>query len=112
MILRTLDKSPGKPVSHDPSLIKKLLVDEGVLPGITGISHISLTAGSNVDMHVHDNGYEVFYCIDGNAVAVVGDKRLNIEAGSCLIVEPGEPHGFGEIQTDTGLLYFFLLKPH
>lgn len=98
-------------MSHDPSLIKKLLVDEGVLPGITGISHILLQAGSGVGMHAHDNGFEVFYCIGGNAIAVAGDKRLSIEAGSCLIVEPGEPHGFDEIQTDTELLYFFLLRP-
>jgi len=106
----TLAESPGVPVSHDPSLIKKLLVRDGVLPGIRGLSHIVLSADLSVETHIHDKVYEVFYCIGGRAVAVVGNNRLTLEAGHCLIVEPGEPHSFENISEDTELLYFSLQK--
>jgi mannose-6-phosphate isomerase-like protein (cupin superfamily) len=104
----TLRDSPRKPVSHDPTLIKSLLVDDNVLPGIKGISHIMLPKGSNVETHVHEDGHEVFYIIGGKAIALAGKEKLGIGPGHCLIVEPGEPHGFIEIQEDTEMLYIFL----
>jgi quercetin dioxygenase-like cupin family protein len=107
----TLEGSPQRPVSHDPSLIKSLLVDRGVLPGIGGISRILLPSGSRVEEHVHENGYEVFYLISGEAAALVGKEKLSLGPGHCLIVEPGEPHGFDDIGEDAELLYFFLEKP-
>jgi len=104
----TLADSPQMPVSHDPSLIKRLIVEEGVLPRIRGISHIKLPAGTSVDAHVHEEGYEVFYCMGGRAVAVIGGQELEMGEGHCLIVEPGEPHGFNAVAEQADLLYFFL----
>lgn len=104
----TLKDSPQRPVSHDPSLIKTLIVDDGVLPGIKGISRIVLPAGKNVEMHTHQHGYEVFYIIGGTATALVEQETLSLGPGHCLIVEPGEAHGFSEITEDTEMLYFFL----
>lgn len=107
----TLKDSPQRPVSHDPSLIKRLIAGEGILPGIRGISHIVLPVGSSVESHVHEMGYEVFYCIRGEGVAFVDDGEVPMGEGHCLVVEPGEPHGFKSVSHDMELLYFFLDKP-
>lgn len=107
----TVNNSPQIPVSHDPSLIKRLIVEGDVLPGIKGISHIVLPAGATVESHIHEKGYEVFYCISGNSLAIVDEEELPIGEGHCLIVEPGESHGFKVISDDLELLYFFLEKP-
>lgn len=103
----TLNESPRRPVSHDPSLKKSLIVDDGVLPGIRGMSHIVLPGGASVEAHSHTDGYEVFYCLAGRALATVGEEEVKLEAGHCLIVEPGESHGF-DITEETTLLYFFV----
>ena len=105
----TLKDSPEVPVSHDPSLIKRLLVEEGGLPGLKGLSHIVMPAGASVGAHSHPEGYEVFYCIRGNASVLMGDASVTLGPGHCLVVEPGEPHGF-EVMDETELLYLFLLK--
>ena len=104
----TVNTSPRLPVSHDPSLIKTLLLGNDTLPGIGGFSHIVLPARTKVDRHVHNNGYEVFYCIGGEATAFVEDRELLLESGHCLVIEPGETHGFRKIARDTELLYFFV----
>lgn len=98
------------PVSHDPSLIKNLLLKEDELPGTRGLSHIVFRPGTVVGTHSHPEGREIFYCIRGRLSVTVAEREVQLSGGHCLMVEPGEPHSFHHVTEETELVYFFLLS--
>jgi quercetin dioxygenase-like cupin family protein len=44
--------------------------------------------------HFHAEMYEVYLVARGKSTAVVDDQTVRLEAGSVLVVEPGEVHTF------------------
>ncbi len=109
MKLVSLDNTPFSPVSHDPQLKKRVLMGEG-FSCIKHISHIVLRPGDSAVEHVHDDGYEVFYCIRGETVFTVRGGDVTIRGGDLFIVEPGEAHSIVRVAEDTELVYFFAFR--
>lgn len=101
----SLDSSPFKPVSHDPGLKKRVIVTEG-FSCIKHVSHIVLEPGSTASLHSHADAFEVFYCVRGRAVFSIGEKKVPLKKGDCLVVEPHEEHAIKEVPEETELLYF------
>ncbi|MFQ5585463.1 MAG: cupin domain-containing protein [Thermodesulfobacteriota bacterium] len=100
-----LDRTPFEPVSHDPSLQKRVLIRDS-LPGIKGLSSIVLTPGDDVPVHHHHDAYEVFYVLRGRLLFAVNAEDLLLKQGECLVVEPGEPHSIDIVHEESELLYF------
>lgn len=98
-----------EPVSHDPSLMKKVMVPHDMLPGIRSFSHIVLPAGAHVGEHSHAEGYEVFFCIRGVIDFTVNGESIVFSSGECLVAEPGEVHSL-DVREKTEMVYFFVLK--
>jgi len=108
MRLHQLNDIPFEPVSHNPELKKQVLVREGV-SCIRNFSHITFKPGDAAVEHVHGEGYEIFYLIRGEIVVTVSGKGVALNEGSCLVVEPGEPHALRAI-TEAEMVYFFAFK--
>jgi mannose-6-phosphate isomerase-like protein (cupin superfamily) len=104
MKLFSLDGTLYEPVSHDPGLKKKVLARDA-LPFVSQISHIILQIGSSVSEHLHNDYFEVFYCIRGNAVFLIKGERVSIKKNHLLIVEPGETHSIPDVIEETEFLY-------
>jgi mannose-6-phosphate isomerase-like protein (cupin superfamily) len=52
-----------------------------------------LNAGSGIPVHRHENADEVLVIQKGRAVAVLGDRRVSVEAGATVFVPRGVWHG-------------------
>lgn len=107
MRLYTLDKAEEKPVSHDPSLKKRVLVAEGV-GCVAHISHIVLRPGSTASLHSHQDTTEVFYCVRGSITFAVNGAPVTLSAGSCLVVEPKEEHAIVEVAVESEMVYMMV----
>jgi len=107
MRLSNLNDIPFEPVSHNPELKKQVLIKEG-FSCIRHFSHIVFKPGDTAVEHTHDQGYEVFYCIRGEILFMVGGKEVLLEGGSFLVVEPREPHSL-RATTEAEMVYFFAL---
>jgi len=105
----SLDSSPYKPVSHDPDLRKRVLMEERHLC-VKHISHISLEPGNSARPHIHPSESEIFYCIKGKALFKVMGKDVAMERGSCLVIEAGEEHSIDKVIEETELLYFHAIS--
>jgi mannose-6-phosphate isomerase-like protein (cupin superfamily) len=103
---------PYMPVSHDPSLKKKILVPDKVLRCIRHISHIVLPEGSRASLHEHREASEVFYCIRGSVRFRIKGTDIDLREGQCLIVEPGEHHSIEDTPEETELVYFMVDGPN
>lgn len=50
--------------------------------------------------HVHTHEHEVIYVIDGVLAVELGEERIDVNAGECLVMPPGIPHRFGNLSDD------------
>jgi quercetin dioxygenase-like cupin family protein len=47
--------------------------------------------------HIHTHEHESIYLIEGVLTVELGDERIELEAGDCLIMPPGIPHRFANL---------------
>jgi mannose-6-phosphate isomerase-like protein (cupin superfamily) len=47
--------------------------------------------------HVHAHEHEAVYVVEGVLTVELGDERLDVHAGECLVMPPGVPHRFGNL---------------
>lgn len=92
------------PVSHNPEIKKKVLV-EGGFSCVKHLSHVVLRPGDTAIEHSHPDASEVFYCIRGQVEFVVSGSPVTLKGGSCLVVEPGEVHSIATVREETELIY-------
>jgi quercetin dioxygenase-like cupin family protein len=98
------DAARQAPVSHDPGLMKRVLVEEPV-SCIRRISHITLNPGDTAKEHAHPDDHELFYCIRGLLTVSVSGESVTLKEGDVLVVDPGEPHSIVEVGAPTEILY-------
>jgi mannose-6-phosphate isomerase-like protein (cupin superfamily) len=61
------------------------------------------------ERHLHRQMAEVYLVAQGTSVAEVDGRRIRLQAGDALLVEPGEVHAFFESSAD--YLHFVLQVP-
>lgn len=100
----TLEDAPERPVSHDPELTKRVLLEEPV-SCIWSISHIVLEHGATATAHTHAGSSEVFYCVRGAVTFSVMGEPVLLRKGHLLVVEPGEEHAIVEVSAASEMVY-------
>jgi quercetin dioxygenase-like cupin family protein len=106
MKLIELKDIPLEPVSHDPQILKQVMIDIGVVPRLTNFSRALIKAGQSVSPHKHDSAYEVLFLLTGKGQLIVDGDKIELSARQCLIVEPGELHSIPEVSEDIDMIYF------
>ncbi len=96
-----------QPVSHNAAIVKNVLVAPGCVPGLMQFSRAVFPPGQTAWAHRHGDMYEIFYFLQGKGVLTVNGQEQHMEAGDCVVIEPGEIHelyngGSGELV----LIYF------
>ncbi|EAU55715.1 cupin domain-containing protein [Mariprofundus ferrooxydans] len=109
MKLVQLAEIDAGPVNHTSGIMRKILLGEGDLPASVRLSHALFKPGESVEMHKHDRLFEVFYVLSGQGQLIVEERPVDIGAGSCFMVEPGEMHALiNDGDVDMALIYFGL----
>jgi mannose-6-phosphate isomerase-like protein (cupin superfamily) len=79
-------------VSHNPEILKKVLIKNGEVPNITQFSRAIIKPGQVASSHIHVDIYEVFLTESGNGEMKIEDEVVAIGPGICITIEPGEAH--------------------
>jgi mannose-6-phosphate isomerase-like protein (cupin superfamily) len=104
-----IDDVVGEAVSHNPDIIKKVLLNEHELPGSVRLSHALFSPGQKASAHRHEGLCEVFYVLSGCGQMIVDNIDYPLEQGSCIVVEAGELHELvNNGEEDMTVLYFGL----
>jgi quercetin dioxygenase-like cupin family protein len=90
--LSKLADLPEQPVSHDPKLIKKVMLNQGDLPHLAYFSQARFAPGQLAAAHSHTDMSEVFLVETGEGVIHIDGKPHPLQVGTCVTVEPGEQH--------------------
>jgi quercetin dioxygenase-like cupin family protein len=111
VIHRALPDCEDRPVSHQPGIFKKVLLESGELPGLTNLSQAVFEPGEFVSGHSHSDMWEIFFVRSGGGRIRIDGVEAALEKDDCWVVEPGEVH---EISNDGDtalvLLYFGLAQ--
>lgn len=67
-----------------------------------------LEPGMNFKPHIHTDCEEVYYFLDGEGEMLVNDNKIQVNKGTCILVEAGESHGL--INTGSTRLRFITVR--
>jgi mannose-6-phosphate isomerase-like protein (cupin superfamily) len=99
-------------VSHDPSIMKQVLLERGDIPHMTHFSIATVAKGKTTTAHSHADLYEAFYVASGSGSIRIDGKATPIESQTIVVVEPGETHEIANTgETDLTLIYFGIESP-
>ncbi|ATX82310.1 Cupin domain-containing protein [Mariprofundus ferrinatatus] len=96
-------------VSHDPDILKRVLLHESELPGSVRFSHATFTPGQKVAAHCHEDICEVFYILSGTCRFTVNGEAVDVREGSVIRIDAGEMHEVINVSNmDLTMIYFGL----
>lgn len=68
--------------------------------------------GRTTNLHIHDQGDELFYVVSGGGTATLGDETEVIEPGDVIFVPRGAVHRIGNLENDEPLrVVYFMDSP-
>src|SRR5919204_1251475 len=110
MKTRSLGAIPVEGVSHNPGIAKRVLLRKGELPHLTQFAQARFAPGQVAFAHAHADMYEVFFVESGVGRITVDGCAHHLEAGSCVVVEPGETHELANIGAMELVVTYFGLE--
>ncbi len=90
MKMISLAELPEEGVSHDPQLLKKVMICESQLPHLKSFARLRMTPGQIAHAHSHDQLYEIFFVEAGEGAINVDGTEHHISQGTCVVFEPSE----------------------
>ncbi len=110
MKLLSLSDIPEESVSHDPQLIKRVMIKNGELPHLKKFAQARFASGQVAHAHSHTDQYEVFLIESGDGIVNVEGQEYHVSAGSCVVFEPGEVHEVTNTGSSELILTYFGLE--
>ena len=109
MIVRNVNKVPGKPMGKDlPGVTKRVMVGKEEGAGNFVTRHFTLETGAATPWHTHDWEHELFI-LEGEGVLVSDDGEQPVRPGDAAYVPPNAEHNFRN--TGDGKLCFLCVVP-
>jgi len=110
MKIANLNELAKLPVSHDPHLLKKVMVQNGVVPHVTGFAQAIVPSLESVSLHAHSDKWEVFLVESGVGVMTVDGQKYPLKPGTCVVIEPDEKHNMANTGKEDLVLTYFGVK--
>jgi quercetin dioxygenase-like cupin family protein len=86
------DEMAWTPVSHDPDILKQVILANGDADNVTQVSQTMLEPGQSTQPHVHKDMTEIYTLLSGNMEFTVDAKRAKVGGPSTVVIHPGEEH--------------------
>ncbi|TAK13457.1 MAG: cupin domain-containing protein [Anaerolineae bacterium] len=103
-----LSELADQPVSHNPAILKKVMLACGDLPVLTNFSQARFGPGQVSPGHIHTDMAEVFFTENGRGEIEVDGVIVVLTPGRCVAVSAGEWHEIRAGEEGLVLTYFGL----
>ena len=101
---------PKEGVSHDPQIVKTVMIRDGEFPHLTKFTQLRMSPGQIAHEHSHADEYEIFLIEAGECLAVVDAKEYNLSAGHCVVFEPLEVHEITSTGSEDLVMTYFGIR--
>lgn len=92
MKISSLYSLESQPNSHNLKISKKVLIQKGQVPHLTNLTQAVFPANELANEHTHQDMYEIFFVEKGTGEVKINGKIIQVQAGDCITVEPGDAH--------------------
>ncbi len=103
----SLQDLPAQPVSHNPEILKRVMIGSGEVDHLTNFSQATLGPGQGTTPHFHATMHEIYLVERGFGRLSIDGRVVNLAAGVCVVVEPGEEHSVTNDGPDDLVLTYF-----
>ena len=103
----SLHDAPPEPVSHNPAILKRVLLRAGQLPPVTQFAQATFAPGQVAPAHAHADMAEVFLVQAGRGTVTVDGVARRLGAGECVAIAPGERHELANDGDEPWVLVYF-----
>ena len=79
-------------VSHNPQILKKVMIQQGQVPNLTNFSQFRAQPGQISPGHSHQDMVEVFLVESGHGQIEIDGQRFKLSPGVCVQVDINEQH--------------------
>ena len=79
-------------VSHDPRILKQVLLRNGEVPALTGFSRAVFRPGQFAPEHSHADMHEVFHVVRGSGTFRIDGAKHAVSSGTTISLAPGQRH--------------------
>ena len=107
MKITNLKNLPIQQVSHNPEIVKKVMLDSQDIPHLTNFSQATFAPGQIASAHSHPDMFEVFFVSAGIGIMRIENKEYNLTPGVCIAIATGETHEVINTGTDNLVLTYF-----
>ena len=111
MKVRSLAGAADGRVSHGTDIAKRVVLGAGDVPTVTNLSQATLAPGQVATGHAHADMWEVFLVVAGGGTMTVDGSTVDLEAGTCVVIEPGEHHELSNTGADDLVVTYFGVVP-
>lgn len=95
-----------EPVSHDPDIMKQVILRNGDADNITQASKATFRPGQRTAPHIHPDMTEIYTLHRGTARLTVAGKTSDAVGPATIVIHPGEMHSLAnESDSDIDLHY-------
>jgi quercetin dioxygenase-like cupin family protein len=92
VIIRNVDGALHEGVSHDPEILKRVLLRRDEVPPVLQYAVTTIAPGQVARSHAHADMFEIFLCNAGKGIISIDGSPHDITDGTLVVVEPGERH--------------------
>jgi mannose-6-phosphate isomerase-like protein (cupin superfamily) len=107
MLQQHLQNCPPAGVSHNPEIVKRVMLPNGAVPHVTTFAQATFRPGQVCTLHRHATMYEIYLVESGCGQIHVEGRDHQLTPGVCLVVEPGEEHSVRNDGADDLVLTYF-----
>lgn len=98
---------PEEGVSHDPDLIKKVMIRGGEVPHLKQFARLRMSTGQVANAHAHAGEYEIIFVESGEGIVRVDERKSRIVKGACVVFELREVHEITNAGAEDLVLIYF-----
>lgn len=100
------------PLSHDPQIVKKVILGNGEAANITQLSRTRILPGQSTTPHTHKDMAEIYTIEIGTLSFTVNGTTSKVEGPASVLIMPGDLHALANNSDQPiELLYIGVLSP-
>jgi mannose-6-phosphate isomerase-like protein (cupin superfamily) len=107
----SLEKVKEQEVSHNPEILKKVMIHKAEFNNIMNFGHTRFTPNQCTSPHYHEDMNEVFFVIKGKGIFYTYESSIEVEQGDCITIPAKEVHWQSNpYKTDLEMVYFGVIS--
>ncbi len=112
MHIGKLEEIMEEGVSHDPHIMKRVMIPDGTIPNLTNFSQARFAPGAIARGHNHPSMHEIYLIESGNGQVTIEGTPYEVGPGTYVHIHPREKHSVVNTGKKDLVITYFGIEEH